>query len=534
MLLDITDIQSDEFEADVCIVGAGAAGIGLARQFIGSSIKVVLLEAGGLEYEEDTQALYRGESEGLMYFPLSVARLRYFGGSTGHWGGANVPMVQADFEKKDWLPSSGWPFNIAELEPYYPVAQEICAPGPYDYTVKTWSDPETSPPLPLDDTVVESQVVQSDKPRRFGTYFRKELEAAKNIHVILHANVLEFVTDKDKQKIVSAEARNIGGKQLNVKAKEFILCAGGIETPRLLLLSNRQMTNGLGNHYDLVGRYFMEHLFVVDAGQLALSEPRNMKLYEKRTVDGTKVRAGLGLTQDTLRKHKLMNSWLGFKLKGAPKSQQKKSSYNYIKRSLKKGEIPEDFWRHVKAAMSDLSDSFSKDPADDQKKDVNRDNVIEFSVHAEQAPNPDSRVYLGDDTDSFGQRRLKLDWRLQEIDHASIRRTLAIMAKEFGAAGLGRFKIALGDQDDVWTALKSAEQNNAPVGSFHHIGTTRMHDDPKQGVVDANLKMHDLANLYVSSSSVFPTSGFANPTLTIVALSCRLADHIKKKLGSHA
>ena len=532
MFSDISDIETGAINGDICLVGAGAAGISLAKQFLNSPHKVILLEAGGLEYEESTQALYRGESEGLMYFPLASARLRYFGGSTGHWGGACTPLDAIDFEKRGWLPHSGWPFQRTELEPYYPMAQKICGIGPFDYRTEYWSDPETSPALPLADTGIQSRIIQnSNPPLRFGTAYRTDLEDAENIQVVLHANVLEFVADTENENITGVNARNIDGRRLHVKARIYVLCAGGLENPRLMLLSNKQYPQGIGNHNNLVGRYFMEHIYVSDAGKLMLSEPRNMKLYERHNVNGTDIRTGLCLSQDAQRSDKLMNAWVGFKLKGAPSSQRRYSSLNYLKRSIRNGEIPEDLWRHIGAVIDDLGDHIKRKFTDDKPKKRKDKTIIGFSTHSEQAPNPESRVHLGEDIDEFGQRTLVLDWRLTDIDHASVRKTLELMAHGFGMADLGRIMTEFSGNDDGWATQDSTQGNTTPSGSFHQMGTTRMHSSAKEGVVDSNLKVHGLNNMYVAGSSVFPTCGWSNPTLTIVALSCRLADHLKLTLS---
>lgn len=181
--------------------------------------------------------------------------------------------------------------------------------------------------------------------------------------------------------------------------------------------------------------------------------------------------------------------------------------------------------------MNDLGGRINRQFNAKEPVKKNLSSVLSFSSHSEQAPNPDSRVYLANEIDEFGQRRLVLDWRLMEIDHASIRKTVEIMASNFGATDLGRVMTAFDERDDVWATPLSAQENDIPAGNFHHMGTTRMHDDPKKGVVDSNLKIHGLDNLYIAGSSVFPTSGFANPTLSLVALTCRLSDHLKKKLS---
>ncbi len=142
-------------------------------------------------------------------------------------------------------------------------------------------------------------------------------------------------------------------------------------------------------------------------------------------------------------------------------------------------------------------------------------------VRAEQAPNPNSRVQLGTDRDALGSRKIVLDWRVGELDRRTVRVALEAIGHAVGAAGLGRLYSRPVAEPEFWPTV---------FGGHHHLGTTRMHRDPRSGVVDRDCRVHGLANLYVAGSSVFPTGGFANPTLTIVAMTLRLADHLRSRL----
>ncbi len=248
-------------EADVCIVGAGAAGTTLARELIGTHFEVCLLESGGLEFDQHTQSLYRGENVGFPYYSLDAVRLRYFGGTTNHWMGACRPLDPIDFESRPWVPYSGWPFDKSHLDPFYIRAHSICQLGPYEYDPATW-ETEENPQLPILGGRVATAMCQNSPPTRFGQVYREEIKRAPNIQTYLFANVVKIETSSTAQKVVRIHVATLQGNKFWVSARLFILATGAIENPRLLLASNEVQSTGLGNKNDLVGRFFMEHLKV--------------------------------------------------------------------------------------------------------------------------------------------------------------------------------------------------------------------------------------------------------------------------------
>jgi len=338
MLTDGRDIpKNTRIDTEVCIIGAGAAGITLAREFIGQPFRVCLLESGGLEYENDTQTLHQGENVGIPNgWELERARLRYFGGTTNHWGGWCRPLDAIDFETRDWIPFSGWPFDKPHLDPFYERAHPICQLGPWDYDLENWKSKD-SPSLPFKGDRVTTSIFQISPPTRFGHVYRQEIAHAKNISTILHANVVEIETTKTTTLATGLKVACLDGNQFSVSAKIFILSVGGIENPRLLLLSNKVYRNGLGNQNDLVGRFFMDHAHL-ESGVLLLTAPAiSLGLYNQHQSDKTTICGALNLNPETLRREKLANFSAILERKSLSEMSKGVTSLRVLSRSIKGG-----------------------------------------------------------------------------------------------------------------------------------------------------------------------------------------------------
>jgi choline dehydrogenase-like flavoprotein len=512
-------------ECDLGIVGAGAAGITLARALAGGRLRVCLLESGGLELEERTQDLDRGANVGLPYFALDACRLRFFGGSTNHWAGRCRPLDALDFEPRAWVGQSGWPLSRAELEPYYRQAQDICQLGAYDYTPEPWLNPGQVV-LPFDPARIVSRVWQYSPPTRFGEVYRAELEAAANLDVVLHANLVEIEANEAGAEVLGLRARTLDGKGLTVRARAYVLACGGLENPRLLLASNRQVKVGLGNQRDLVGRYFMEHPHC-NAARALVTDPARLSFYTfgrgGGQARGIQVVGCLNQSPGRQRAMQLLNFDALFTVDDVGDSGF--AALRRIWSAAGHGEWPDglggDLWR----ALTDIEDTAAGVMGRLGLHEYHPGSAsLRVWCSGEAAPNPDSRVRLGDQLDALGLPRIVLDWRLTGQDKRSLLAGHQAIAEELGRTGLGRLQIAewLTADDDSWSPTVE--------GGHHHLGTTRMSLDPSQGVVDPTSRVHGIANLYVAGSSVFPTSGSANPTLTIVALALRLAAHLQQRL----
>jgi choline dehydrogenase-like flavoprotein len=517
MFIDLEEYSGNgEIETDVCIVGAGAAGITLALELENSPANICILESGTFDYDVDTQSLAEGSNEGLPYYALIASRLRFLGGTTNHWGGVCRPLDPLDFRHREHIPHSGWPITRATLDAYYERAHKYCKLGPYEYGEDYWANNQ-APLIPSKGSDLETRIML-ERPVRFGREYRKQLSAAQNLQIFLSANVIKIESASNGEQIKEIRARSLGGKSLRVSAKHFILAAGAIENARLLLSSTDVHSNGIGNQHDLVGRFFMEHpLFPSMEVQLSRRD-LDLSLYTGIRQNELGITGYLAVNDDTLQAERMLNVGAALNIGGAEqpiaKSTKGVASAVSIWNSVKEGGVPPNFGEHVANLISDTDRVVTYTYERAFMRSPLKVNIV---LQVEQAPNPSSRVTLGTDIDRLGMRNVNLDWQMGNLERHTVNRFSELLGIQLGRLGLGRARLLPADEAGWWTGMR---------GSWHHMGTTRMHDDPRQGVVNADCKIHGINNLYVAGSSVFTTSGFANPTLTIVALAARLANTI--------
>jgi choline dehydrogenase-like flavoprotein len=502
-------------EGDICIIGAGAAGISIALDWMDTPFKVILLEGGGFEYDEKVQNLYDGKTTGQKYFPIKSTRLHYFGGTTGHWAGMCAPFDDIDFKKRDWVPNSGWPINKKDLDPYYEKANKTLKLGLYNYEFDYWQNefPNLNP-FPLDDKVIWNKIWQFSQAH-FGEIYKKTIVEAKNIHLYTYANAIDIKTDNNISKVNEVIVKNYAGKMHKVRARHFIMACGTIQNARLLLASNSQSPNGLGNNNDLVGRYFMEHIEIASA-ELWLSKSFQSDLYswpsrkEKRNV-----RAELAISEQIQTKENILNGTISLVPLSVGIHQKPRMETWQDPDPRKSGENMFKNWGEA------------SEKAKNEKGSIER--AFMLNTRIEQSPNRNSRITIGPEKDELGVPRANLHWELSALDKRSIRKIYQILGHQVGISGIGhvRLKEFLRDENDDTFP-------DSTNGGWHHMGTTRMSEDPKKGVVNANCKVHGISNLYVAGGACNVTSGAANPTLTVTALSLRLSDHTKNKMKNQS
>lgn len=526
---DARNSDARQMHTDVCIVGAGAAGIALARELMGSGLRVVLIESGDFKYRHRPQFLYLGRNTGKKSFSTVFSRFRVFGGSTTRWGGQCRPLDPIDFERRESVPYSGWPFDFAHIEPFYRRAHVVCNLGPYDY------NPATGGATQGMDESLTTRVYRFSYPANFSEAYRHELERAPDIQVHLNANLVEIVLQEDTNQVQHLVLATLDGRKISLHAQAYVLACGGIENVRLLLASNRVANTGIGNAHDLVGRFFTDHPYFFP-GYFKPKSP-DFKLDDFVIQDYAKVgreqrsHLALALDEETRRRENLNGAALYFVRRDKYKTQPE-----YMSRGGLALNHLIDVLRHRESPGSELLTDFADllggvgDAAKTLGRQLgslaHRQLVPGIRVALEMTPCRNSRVVLNNQKDRFGMPRIDVDWQLNAGDVRGYYRLMEVLRREFSRLELGEY--VTHDQVDKsgWPL--------AMTGGKHHMGTTRMHADPRQGVVDPDCRVHGVGNLYVAGSSVFPTGGYANPTLTIVALAIRLADHLKSefKTGS--
>ncbi|MDO8299450.1 FAD-dependent oxidoreductase [Lacisediminimonas sp.] len=523
--------------AAVCIVGGGVAGITLARELNREGIDTVLLESGGFEPDAATRDLYRGEAVGIPYTFADGCRGRFFGGSSNCWGGWCRPLDPWDFEKREWIPNSGWPFGLDLLRPYYERTHALLKLGPPNFEPAWWEGAINRSDVrrfPLVTGMVRDTISQFSPPARFGKLYRDELRRSRHVRVYLHANALNIATESSARHVTHIDVATLAGPRLTVSAKLYVLATGGIENARLLLASNRVQKDGLGNDNDLVGRYFMDHPRL-QSGSVHFSRnwSRN-KLYDIKyhymnsavASGGTHIASQLALCADVLQRERLLNARVWFSSIFPGEGSAGAQALFRCKQALLAKE--QAGWR-----LRDDLMTMAAHPIDTvgygftrlfQPRSLIRG--VRFQIIVEPLPDRDSRITLSPtQTDSLGMRRVCVDWRLgQQVRH-TFDRTLAIVADELRRSGVAAVELDEPIEGGAWPSSFEKE------GTWHHMGTTRMHESPLQGVVDADCKVHGVENLYIAGSSVFPTAGANFPTITIAALALRLSEHMMHKLA---
>lgn len=528
MLIDLEEAKDDiKLEAEVCVVGAGAAGVALARDLMNAGRDVCLLEAGGMDYDESTQSLSKGNNIGMEYYELDHSRLRFFGGTTNIWGGRNIPLDPIDFEKRDWVPHSGWPITFDDLLPFYRIAHDSLELGEFEYEKGLWEKLQISA-IDFDPKEITHRFWRFDDfAERFNSARSDDLIKAKNVRIVLHANTVGLRAATNASGITCLDAKTLQGRKLEVNARHYVLACGAIENARLLLMSNDIEANGIGNGHDQVGRYFMEH----PHGRIAHIDTQDpaafWALYRKRfPASGVPVAPALVLPPALQRELGVLNSAATFKIQRDPKRGEAVSNRVYM--NLKHGLSPNKpgrlLWHAWRGWLNWLQRHVSMHLLRSIVK-VNRMGLY-VMARAEQAPNPDSRVCLSTEKDALGCPRADLDWQLSALDKETMLQFGKTLQREFDRLGLGKVTTSewLENGQPNWPVDPTV--GNHPIGGYHHMGTTRMSTSARDGVVDANCTVHGYDNLHIAGSSVFTTGGWANPTLTLLALTHRLGDHL--------
>ncbi len=532
----------------MCVAGAGPAGITLARELSGRGLRVCLVESGGLNPDSRAQALARlADVVGDLEPSPDVRRIQ-FGGTANSWDVSSVafrrrvrylPLSEIDFTARQGLPLSGWPFPRSHLDPFYSRAQRACGLSPSTFRPEDW-ETWRGRRLPLDQKRVATAMEQFGESEVFTSRARQELAGTRDVRVLLHASVCALRTARVPSAIEQFEIGCLNGKRSTVRARLFVLAAGAIENARLLLQPLPGQPQGLGNHSDMVGRCLMDHHYVM-SGWLVPADRAlfsDAALYDLRLVHGAWVMGKLRLADELLQSERLLNAAARIVPDTSDRQIRALRSFRQLLRLTPWWKLPtrlvSEVWKlptarymvsralplALRQGRLQPNMTYGWSAAD---ADAAGFAGFEVELQVELAPDPENRVCLADERDALGRPRARVYWRWGELDLRSLRRTQELLAAEIEQAGLGRLVIP---------DRTSRPAVTRPAGAHHPSGTTRMHPDPRRGVVDADGKVHAVGNLFVAGSSVFPTSGYANPTLTIVALAIRLADHIKQRLAA--
>jgi choline dehydrogenase-like flavoprotein len=499
-----------DLEADLCVVGAGAAGIALARELLGTSLRVVVLESGGLRHSSAAAGLNEGETSGMDAASLTEGRERVLGGATALWAGQCLPPESSVLEARDWVPHSGWPFGADELEPYLRRAEGLFQIEGEVYDERVWDGFGVERPA-FDPSRFEHRFTVWCPQPHLGRLYRRELEGSANVRVLLDATATRLRAGPGGFEAVTV--RGPDGRTVELRARACVVAGGAIENARLLLAS------GVGN--DVVGRYFQDHPNA-HCAVVASAEPARLQelyglLYRRRL----RYLPRLVLTPAAQRAERVLSCAAYPVFHFGEEIEASRRVY----RALRGGRRPESLGRElglIARGAPRLAPVAYRRLVHRRAARV-RPRRVTLQTHAEQAPNPDSRVTLSERRDRFGEPLPRVDWRLTELDRRTTEAMVEAVAAEFARLGLGDVRAEPWLATDRWAEHVS--------DSFHQMGTTRMGVDPATSATDPDGQLHGVRGLYAAGASLFPAAGYVNPTLALTALAIRLADHLESTLA---
>jgi choline dehydrogenase-like flavoprotein len=523
MILDLEQATGHEFDnADVCIIGAGAAGITLAVELLRLGRRVLVLEGGGKDVEERSQDPYKSELVGLRHNGIHTGRFRAYGGTTTKWGGQILELDAIDFTCRDWIQGSGWPFPKSELTQHYRRALEL-----EGIASSTLDDRAVWHEIGLERPVLGEKLAPyfsrwCPEPN-FTRLHRDVLERHKNLGIYLHANACRLLTGVNERTISGVTCRTLEGKEVIFRAKEFVLCLGAIESSRFLLQPD---ANGKQrwNEYGLVGKYYQDHIDCNCAEVKKLNEAKFHAYFDNVYSRGYKYHPKFKLIPELQQRHRVLNvaGTMVFRSDMDETLNQVKQTAKNLLRGRKDAITGKDISNLIGNMPAFLRQGYhykvkhrAYNPASSQ---------IFLRVHCEQEPLSSSTVSLSEERDALGLLRARLDWKVSDLEIQTIQRFIETVRDVLETYQLCELKIDPNLYSDDGSFLKKVDDSN------HHMGGTRMGTSGSNGVVDTNLKLHAAENGYVCSSSVFPASGFSNPTHTLLALAVRLGEHLHTKV----
>lgn len=531
----------------ICVIGAGAAGISLAAKLSRSGHRILLIEGGDWQETPEVVDAYVGEAT-APHPKTTEFRYQRFGGTTHLWGGRCVPLDRHDFEKRPHVPESGWPEGANTIANYYSQALDYCDAGENDFTISSFG-PNTKPifsEAPLLAPDLNEYIERYSLPTDFGQKFRRELTDSSNVYVLLRTRCIGLNTNSEGDTVTSVTLHD-GNQAQQVKVQQVVLAGGGIETTRLMLAS-REITPAWSYLDNSLGKYYACHYDLI-FGALRFSGELPVFDFQK-TVEGIYARRKLQFSAAFQAQHGLLNSAfrLHFPAYADPSHGSGVMSTIYLAKSILKPEyqailnhgvnqtpVKGQSFKHLLNVVLDVGSVigfafnwlFKIKLA---KRRIpytlvaNRNGTYPIEFNSEQVSDVNNRIELLDTRDRFGMRRVRVHWKLTAQDIASGIKSFNLLKIQFEKTKACRLEFKPEE-------LQKAMENALPVGG-HHMGTTRMGTAPNDSVVDVNCKVHGVKNLYVASASVFTTNSHANPTLTIVALALRLADHLNQSVST--
>lgn len=511
-----TDIQF--LETEVCIVGSGPSGGILAAHLVKKNIDVLLIESGSKSSSKNLVEI----NTNLHEQNLQIGRAFQLGGTSNLWAGRTHPLEEIDFDRRSWVPLSGWPFDLKILIPYYKKASRLINLPGYNYFIKRNRSNITDDlftQVQSKEAKLEGKLFQwAKKNFNVSTYLKDTIENYSSLRIILNAPVSQLEEKANGSEVKSVLITKPDGNKLKIKASYFVLAAGGIETPSILLNSNNIKSNGIGNEHDVVGRYLSTHP-KADMAAVILNKPLsiNHAMFMRKSIKSGSFRIGMGFSKATQQRFKLLNHYVQF----SPLMEYRANkAFEFI---CNRKVVNNDVLDRKKLILGFLPGLGKIANETIGRITNNQKSTSKFILRGflDQYPNKENRVMLSFLKNKDETNKVNIHWKYSNDDKESVLKFFLYLDKMFKENNFGRME---------YSRLKNSKDWPLIGIHSHFMGTTRMGTNIKTSVTNENALVHGSKNLYIVGPSLFPTYGFANPFLTIVALSLKLGDYLLKQI----
>ncbi len=523
----ITDLMQEantrlKAETDVLIVGAGIAGILLGIRLRQAGVGVIILESGGFSQSEEVHPLNRTIRLGQPYNGASNGRCRCLGGTSTIWGGALIPFAPSDLLARDYLDLAGFPVEPVEIDCYVPELEKIFGLDDGSYEEDFVAATQIADYVPTGDADFKARFAKwpSFKKRNIATLFRELIQSDDGLRIVLNSTAVKFDVDREKGVVRSVTGQHASGRTIDIVSRHCVICAGAIESTRLLLSLDRQNDERFLSQSGALGHYFSDHISRAMASIEAKNVSRLNRLAGFRFVGATMRSLRFELQTDAQRREKVPNAFghISFKT-------DKPSAFDALRQFMRSRQMG------AGASASELGEIIRDVPYllelgfwrfAHQQLLWPRPATYDLHVVAEQMPHYDNRIALADETDIFGMPLAAIKWRVFDADLKPFFAYKCLFDAFWKRQGLER----VGGL--VWTDASTISDRSSQVDVFHPGGTTRMGADCNTAIVDPDLRVYNFRNLWTASTATFPSGGGANPTMTLMLFTLRLADRLSK------